>query len=304
MLAFLKLIRFPNLIFIGLTLVLIKFGLFNTLNVYEVLDVNHYILLIIATVFVAAAGYIINDIYDVEADKINKPKRVIIGEEISEQWAYNLFFIFNIVGVGIGFYIANSISKPAFSVIFILSSALLYFYANTLKQIIFLGNVVVSLLVAVVILMPAFFDLLPAINSENREIQSQAFLILSTYALFAFLVNLLREMVKDQEDINGDYNCGIITLPILLGVKRTNKIIFAVGLISILLLVYLLYNYLYKSTAVVYYSLTFILAPLLYFILTILNTTKRKEFTNQSLLLKILLFFGILSIGLYKYLVY
>lgn len=303
MLAFLKLIRLPNLIFIGLTLVLIKFGLFKTLNAYEVLDGTHYLLLIFATIFIAAAGYIINDIYDVEADKINKPKRVIVDEEISVKWAYNFFFIFTIIGVAIGFYIANSIDKPEFSVIFILSSALLFYYANTLKQVLFLGNVVVSLLVAIVILMPGFFDLLPAVNAENREIQAYAFIILITYALFAFLVNLLREMVKDQEDINGDYNSGIKTLPILLGVKRTNKVIFAIAIISFLLLVYVLYNYLYNSTAVVYYSLIFIVAPLLYFILTILNTTKKKEFTNQSLLLKLLLFFGILSLGLYKYLI-
>lgn len=301
MISFLRLVRWPNLSFIILTLILIKFSFFEKFGAAISLNTFGYSLLILAVVCITASGYVINDIYDVHTDKINKPDKLIIGKKISEKKANNLFIILNIIGVGLGFYLANILGKPALVAIFIFSSALLYLYASHLKQVPLLGNILVSLLVALVILLPAIFDLFPALSPQNKELQSLLFSILTDYAIFAFLINLLREMIKDQEDIKGDYNTGIKTLPILLGRSLTNKIIFVVGLIPVVAIVYYIYTYLFENTFLVIYSLLFILAPLLYFEVRIWEAKRKKDYTHLSLLLKIILFFGLISIGFYQY---
>ena len=302
MTTYLKLLRWPNLVFIALTLILIKFSFFEEFGATITLNAFGYALLVLATLCIAASGYVINDIYDIQADKINKPGKLIVGNKISEKRANNLFIILNIIGVALGFYLANLLGKPAFVAIFIFSSALLYLYASYLKQIPILGNVLISFLVAFVVLLPAIFDLFPAISPQNKPIQSLLFSILLDYAAFAFLVNLLREMVKDQEDVKGDYNAGINTLPILLGQSRTNKIIFSVGILPVAAIIYYIYNYLFENTFLVIYSLLFILAPLLYFQVRIWEAKKKKDYSHLSLMLKIILFFGLISIGFYQFL--
>ncbi|MBE7639045.1 prenyltransferase [Salegentibacter sp. BLCTC] len=302
MIAYLKLVRWPNLIFICLTLLLIKFSFFEGFGAAITLNAFGYSLLTLATVCIAASGYVINDIYDIQADKVNKPEKLIVGNKISEKKANNLFIILNIIGVGLGFYLANLLEKPGFVAIFIFSSALLYLYASYLKQIPFLGNIIISFLVAFVVLLPAIFDLFPAISPQNKQIQSLLFSILTDYAVFAFLLNLLREMVKDQEDIKGDHNAGIQTLPIILGHKRTNKIIFALGILPVVAIIYYIYNYLFENTFLVIYTLTFILAPLLYFQVRIWEANKKSDYSHLSLVLKIILFFGLISIGFHQFL--
>ncbi|SHF58828.1 4-hydroxybenzoate polyprenyltransferase [Salegentibacter echinorum] len=301
MISFLKLVRWPNLAFIILSLVLIKFSFFEKFEAFISLNTFGYSLLILATVCIAASGYVINDIYDVASDKINKPNKLIIGHYISEKRAYNSFIILNIIGVGLGFYLANILGKPVFVSVFIFSSAILYLYASYLKQIPILGNILISFLVALVILLPAIFDLYPAITRQNKDLQALLFSILKDYAIFAFLITFLREMVKDQEDVNGDYNANIKTLPILLGHKLTNKIIFMIGVVPIIAIVYYIYTYIFQNTFLVIYTLLFILAPLLYFQVKIWEAKRKKDYSHLSFILKIILFFGLISIGFYQY---
>ncbi|MBT8259680.1 MAG: UbiA family prenyltransferase, partial [Bacteroidia bacterium] len=100
MISFLNLIRWQNLVLIILVQVLIKYALLNVFNVAAKLDTLHFILLVLATVCIAASGNIINDIYDVETDTINKPKMVIVGKSISEKMAFNWFICLSVLGVG------------------------------------------------------------------------------------------------------------------------------------------------------------------------------------------------------------
>lgn len=299
--AFLKLVRAGNLLMIILTQVLIKYFLFEPFSIDSTLNWIGFALLTIATVCIAAGGNIINDIYDQKTDAINNPDRLIIGKKISEASALNLFIILNILGVGIGFYLANLVGEPGFSALFILPSALLYLYASHFKRSLFLGNLVVSLLVALVILIIGVFDLYPAITPENRITQKVIFSILLDYSVFAFLVNLLREMVKDQEDIKGDHNAGLQTLPVVLGRNRTNKLIFTLAILPLAGAVYYIYSYLYENLWAVLYVLVLILGPLLVFWVKIYSAESKKQFSQLSLLLKLVLIFGLLSIGLYRF---
>ncbi len=300
-LSFLKLMRFPNLLMILLTQVLIKYGLFDSFGISITLSGLGFSLLVIASICIAAAGNVINDIHDLETDRINKPEKVLIGTKVSINSAYTLYIILSIIGVGIGFYLSNIIGKPGFSAIFIIISALLYLYATYLKHIMLVGNLVVSALVAFSIIIVGLYDLLPAITTENQQTQSTFFSIVLDYAIFAFLLNWLREMVKDQEDIKGDYNAGRNTLPIALGAKRTNLVIFIIGLLPLAAIIYYLYNYLFENLVAVLYVLFFIAAPLLYFLINIWTAETKKDYTKLSFLLKLIMFLGMVSLGLYKF---
>lgn len=299
---YLQLVRLPNLLMIAVTQLVIKYCFLDPFPVEITLNGFGFSLLVLATLCLAAAGNIINDIHDVEADEINKPQKVIVGKQVSEKTAYNLFLIFNVIGVLLGFYLSNMIGRPVFSGIFIMVSGVLYLYATTFKSYLVVGNLLISALVALVIILPGLFDLLPAITPQNQETQRTFLSILVDYAIFAFLINWLREMVKDQEDIQGDYKAEIQTLPIALGQERTNKLIFTISMIPFLAILYYIYAYLYQNMYAMIYAIIFILAPLLWFMFKIISAKNKKEFSNLSGILKLILVFGIVSIALYPFL--
>lgn len=300
---YLNLIRYQNLFFIALVQVFIKYGLFHPFGVDTALTTFGFALLVLATFCIAAAGNIINDIYDVEIDKINKPTKVLIGKKISERNANHMFIILNVIGVAIGFYLANSIGKPSFAALFIVFSALLYLYASYLKGILLIGNIAVSALVAMSLIIISLFDLLPAITPQNQTEQSAVFKIVLHYALFAFSINLIREIVKDLQDINGDKRGGINTLAIALGRKRTITIVFVLGVFMVLGIVLYMYEHLYDQQVLLLYFLFAIVAPLLYFCVKSWDADTPKEYGFLSKLLKIIMFLGICSIPLFQFVV-
>ena len=258
----------------------------------------NYILLVIATVCVTAGGYVINNIMDQETDEIAKPQNRVVGVSISETVAYNWYIGLTIVGVGIGFYLSNVIYKPTFASMFILVATLLYMYATSFKQIPVLGNVVVALLLSTSIIIIGLFDILPAIDVDNRFRMKEAFSILMDYAIFAFIINLIREIVKDLEDMDGDYQSGINTLPITIGIPKTKIIVGILTVISIGILAYYINSNLFELDYVIYYTMVFIIGPLIYFGVKLMNAETKKQLHHLSLVLKIILFFGILSVAI------
>jgi 4-hydroxybenzoate polyprenyltransferase len=305
MIHFLKLIRWKNLIMIALVQYLIKYGLllpfFESHGVFTTLKPLGFNILVLATVFIAAGGYVINDIYDIEADKINKPNKIIIGKHITEKNALTLFIILNIIGVGLGFYLSNGIGKSGFFVIFIIASALLYIYSSYLKQILLVGNIIISFVVSLSILLVGIFELLTAITDTNRIIQITFFKIILDYAIFAFIINLVRELVKDIEDIEGDHKVGIQTLPIVLGRERATKVVFALSLIPLFGIIYYVITYLFKQTEVVAYFLVLVIAPLIYISIKLFSAEQKAHYKFISLMLKLVMLTGMLSMLLYKF---
>ncbi|OXG04311.1 prenyltransferase [Flavobacterium piscis] len=295
---FLKLIRYKNLLMLAFMQVLFRYAFLKQQNIPLALADWQYGLLVLSTVLLAAAGYVINNIYDVATDTINKPEDVVIGKGISETAGYNIYVALNITGVALGFILSNIILRPGFASLFILIASLLYFYATTLKQIMILGNFVVALLLSASVLIIGVFDIFPATNAENQAQMASFFSILTDYALFAFMINFIREIVKDIEDVNGDYNQGMNTLPIAIGISRAAKIAVVFAVIAFLLCllytnIYFFQNNLFMAT---FYSFAFVLAPLLYFIIKIVSAKSKKDFHHLSTILKLILFFGILSI--------
>ena len=305
MIHFLNLIRWKNLLMIALMQYLIKYALLlpfgESHGVLITLSDFNFFLLVLATVCIAAGGYAINDVYDVGTDKINKPNRLIINKHITENNATTIFMVLNIIGVGLGFYLANGIGKSGFIAIFFIASALLYIYSSSLKQIAVVGNIVVSIVVSLSILLVGIFELIPPMHSNNEAVQTTFLKIILDYAVFAFMINLVRELVKDIEDIEGDRKAGIQTLPVILGEKRTNKIVFILSLIPILFITYYVITYLFKQQLVVGYFLILVIAPLIYVSIKLFNAEQKAQYKHISLILKLVMLTGMLSLLLYNF---
>tara|TARA_R110002033_G_scaffold22093_2_gene53868 strand:- start:4461 stop:5387 length:927 start_codon:yes stop_codon:yes gene_type:complete len=305
MIHFLNLIRWKNLLMIAIMQYLIKYALLlpfsESHGVVTTLSHFNFFLLVLATLLIAAAGYVINDIQDIETDRINKPNKLIINKYISEKDATTLFMVLNIVGVGLGFYLTYSIGKTSFFAVFFIASALLYIYSTSLKQIAIVGNAVVSLVVALSILLVGVFELIPAINASNEAVQTTFINVIKDYAIFAFMINLVRELVKDLEDIEGDQKAEIETLPVVLGRERANKIVFLISLVPILSITYYVVTYLFKQLPVVGYFLILVIAPLIYASIKLFNAKDKAEYKHISLIYKLVMLSGMLSLLLYNF---
>lgn len=294
---FLKLIRYQNLLMLAFMQLIFRYGFFKFQNIPLALNNWQFGLLVVSTVLLAAGGYVINNIFDQNTDGINKPQNVIVGKTISETHAYNLYIVLTIAGVAIGFYLSNVILKPGFASIFILIAATLYFYATSLKQMMLIGNSIVALLLSFSVIIIGVFDLYPVTFEGNQQKMAIVFSILLDYALFTFLLNFIREIVKDLEDVAGDRNQGMNTLPIAIGINRTSKIVFALSFIPVLAILFYINKYLFQLQYATLYLLLFVLGPLLFFTLKIWTAKTKNDFYKLSLLLKWILLFGIISIA-------
>jgi 4-hydroxybenzoate polyprenyltransferase len=288
---------------LALMQLLFRYGFLNYQSIPLALNDWQYLLLVFATVMIAAGGYVINNIMDQATDNYNKPNQVVVGKGISETNAYNVYFLVTVLGVGSGFYLSNVIAKPGFAAIFIIISATLYLYATTLKQLLLIGNFVIALLLAFSVIIIGFFDLFPVINPENKNVMRGLFSILLDYALFAFVINFIREIIKDMEDINGDYKQGMNTLPIALGLSRTSKIVLALSLIPLVMVIFYVKAYVFENDLyfATFYALIFIVAPLIYFTVKMANAKKNQDFHHLSPVLKLIILFGLFSIAIVTY---
>ncbi|MCK5908073.1 MAG: geranylgeranylglycerol-phosphate geranylgeranyltransferase [Flavobacteriales bacterium] len=293
---YLQLLRWKNLAMIIYIFVLIKYFFLSTLSIPSFLNDFQFALFVLSIVLISGAGYVINDIYDIGIDKINKPNKVIVNKLISKEKAYNLYTYLNIAGLAIGFYLSYLIDHINFAFVYVASSLLLYQYAISLKKMFIVGNIVISLLAGISIFIIVLYDLLPAITDENGELIYQAFKIISVYAIFAFVITLIREIVKDIEDIDGDRKFGVKSLALEIGISRTKKIVSILSLFPLIAIFYYSMNYLAQQSYSLAYIFIFIELPLLYFTIKINLANNKSDFKKLSTLLKLIMFTGISSI--------
>lgn len=268
--ALIRLTRFWNLVIIGLSQYFAALFLIDRNLIYD----WRLFVLAASTVIIAAAGYIINDYYDIKIDLINKPQRVVIGKSITRRYALFFHSVLVVIGVGLGFVISWRIGIVNF-----LSAFLLWWYSNSLKRQPFIGNLVVAVLTSISILL---IDIL--YYSDN--------LLVIIYALFAFFMTLIREILKDMEDLRGDNTFGCKTLPIVWGIRKTKGMIYS-------LLVLLSASVLLLNTRFVqlpfYYFVIFLYVPLGLLVLRLIRADTRKDFYWLSQWCKIIMLLGILS---------
>jgi 4-hydroxybenzoate polyprenyltransferase len=301
--AYFKLIRYPNLIIIVLTQYLMRWGIIEPMlevNQFDLqLDSFHFFLLVLSTVCITAAGYVINDYFDTHTDLLNKPRQVLVGTRIHRRFAMIFHVVLNVIGVGLGFYISFYVGMPFLGFVFLLVSGLLWFYSTTYKRQFIVGNLLVSVLTALVPLMVALFEV-PMLNEAYREVllkhQTNFLYILYwvlAFSFFAFLTNLMREIVKDMEDFEGDRAYGRNSLPVVLGMKTSKIVVNVLIGITLIGLGYAYFGHLGDAITLVYFLL-FLFVPFIFLIVKIIKADKKEDFRLISNILKVIMLVGVL----------
>lgn len=307
--AFFKLIRVENLLIIIITQWSIKYLVFAPINEFSKFTPVLFTISLLSTLLIAAAGYIINDYFDVKTDKINRPETVVIDVVIKRRWAVILHIIFNGIGLILGLYLAIKCHTLKLLMFQLLSILLLWFYSTHFKKQLLVGNIVVSLLTATIPLMPMVYEyyLAGGIDSLSSfligDFLKILVIIVLGYSAFAFLTSFAREVIKDMEDYKGDIQTGCKTMPIVWGIITSKVVTFFVIVITIgLLLLASLKFYKEKQFMAVYYILGVVILPLMILLIQTIRAKTSKDFKMASLLLKFTMLFGIAFTIIIKYL--
>lgn len=298
--AFIQLIRLPNLIFIAVTQLLFQYCIYYPLYKNQIPqgDMLQFLLIMFASVFIAAAGYIINDYFDINIDQINKPDKLVVDKIINRRWAIAWHLIFSFIGI-----LLTAIAVPLFQKWYLVIAnifcvALLWVYSTTYKKSLLVGNIIISLLTAWTVLILFFTKLNPsdALGGGNLIIDAKFFRLAFLYAGFAFISSLIREAIKDMEDLRGDEKYGCRTMPIVWGLNAT-KIYVAVWLIVLILMMVIIQVYIlqYRWWWPVVFSIGFIIAPLINIFIHLFKAQTPADFHLLSSRIKFVMLTGILS---------
>ena len=301
-LAFFRMIRLPNLFFIVLTQFLFYFCIVSPIleegHLQPKINASLLIILVIASVFIAAAGYIINDYFDINIDNINKPQGNVVDKIVSRRWAMALHFILSGTGIVLSSYISWKTGLWYIIVSNFICVFLLFGYSVSLKKRLLSGNVVISLLTAWVIMILCLAEInLFDLSDRNVLLASNKIIRLGfIYAGFAFISSLIREAIKDIEDMQGDEKFGCKTMPIVWGVNAA-KVYIAVWLIVLIAVVIILQVYImqFHWWWPVIYSILLIILPLCFIFYRLFRASGIKHYHRLSTLTKLVMLSGILS---------
>ncbi len=311
--AFFRLVRYPNLIFIAVTQFLFYFSIVAPSihpGVFYADELLLLSLIVVSSVFIAAGGYIINDYFDLNIDLVNKPGRIVVEKVIPRRWAILLHWFFSIAGILIGFYVSYITKNWWIGFSNIVCVLLLWVYSTTFKKKLLSGNIIISILTAWVVLIVFFFvdhisgssmpgwQISTHVNEEaHRRIMRLAFL----YGGFAFIISLIREVIKDMEDREGDERFGCRTMPIVWGIPVA-KVFTGVWLMAltgalVAIQVYAIYLGWWLS---VVYCVLLIIIPLLWITRRLYTATVAADFGYLSGAVKFVMLTGILSMIFFK----
>lgn len=273
--AFFRLIRSRNILIVLLNQYMVRIFLIGPKENWldYLLDYKQF-MLVFATVSIAAAGYIINDYFDVKIDLINKPDEVIIGKYIKRRRAILIHQFLNFTGVLIGFFLSLKVF-----LINILAISALWFYSERFKRKAFIGNFLVAFLTAFSLIILAVY-------------YQKNVLLVNIYALFAFSISLIREIIKDMEDIRGDARYGCETLPIIWGIRRTKTLLYIFLIAFVIILISMAFS-LQNQYLMILFSLS--VFPFSWFAYKLYWADKKRDFAFLSRICKIIMLIGISS---------
>lgn len=299
-----RLIRFPNLLIVAFTQYLLEFLVlipaFTTSDITPILDYPRFLLLVISTMLIAAGGYVINDIEDVEIDKINKPEKQIVSATISLRAAWIYYFALFAVGFFISLYLAVYIDNLPLLGIYPSAWLLLYLYSKYFKKMPLIGNIVVGIFCALVAGIVWFAERAAYFNlgEVDEYAQFKVYGVFLAYLFFAFFSTLYREIIKDIEDAEGDAEQDCKTLPIVAGVGAAKLITALVGLIFLTgvgCLAFYIWSVSSDTGRVLklLFILIFLVSPTLYSLYLLKQGQEKKDYKRLSQLAKFLMLSGI-----------
>lgn len=310
MLKYLKLIRLQNLAMVPVTMYALRYGIIEpalkygySLSLSEQLELQfppkYFLLLVLINVFLGAAGYVINDYFDRKIDTINRPGSVLVGNTIPRRTAITLHFVFNAIAVLISAYLAWQLHKVIVVVIYLAISGVFWLYSTTYKKQFLIGNIIVALGAAMIPLQVAYFEII-MLNRAYGELllfNGLSFKVLLywllAFAFFAFIINLIREIVKDIEDFEGDRSYGCNTLPVVTGITISKSVAFVLMLGTIASIGYIYFSFLNDPLSLWYLAVLVVL-PLAISSVLIIMAQKIKHYTVISYIIKLTMLTGVL----------
>ncbi|MBW6460206.1 MAG: geranylgeranylglycerol-phosphate geranylgeranyltransferase [Bacteroidales bacterium] len=302
---YLQILRPVNLLIIAGTLLLVRCAIFQPIFQQNQLEGLmpwwQFMLLVIATLLIGAGGYVINDVLDVEMDAINKPGKQIINRYISTERGKNLHMRLTVAGVITGMAFSYLSGNIMLGILFVIIPTALFYYSYKYKYMPLVGNLVVAAISAMVVVMYWIFEFYHLKGQPVHFIDASRYFILLNrfvlaFAAFAFLVSLMREIVKDAQDMEGDARFGCKTLPIMLGIPSTRLLVIVLELITITGLgwfQFVLYRSGYIAMA---YLLVFTQLFLFIAVIKTFSAKEKPDFTRLSLLFKLTMVAGMLSL--------
>ncbi len=307
---FLGLIRWQNLIIIAVTQLAMRYFVIDpilaTLGFSLQLSTFAFLMLVLSTMCIAGAGYVINDYFDIKADSINKPKRPLVVNQVTRRQSIALHFVLNSIGIVAGIFVAYSVNILGLALIFPVATGLLWFYSTTYKRQLLTGNILVAILTAMVPFLVVVFELPLLYREYLGELKASGLTLnvltywVGGFSFFAFLLTLIREIVKDMEDFEGDAVAGRNSLPIAFGQNSAKTIVLLLLSLNFAFLVYLFISKLLylPSGAVDFFSLgylsVFVLLPSIWMMYLVYKATSKEHFGKISFLAKLIMLGGIL----------
>ncbi|MBK9292449.1 MAG: geranylgeranylglycerol-phosphate geranylgeranyltransferase [Bacteroidetes bacterium] len=302
---YLQLIRWPNLLIMLLAMMLLRhMVIVPRLAMAGIAPTDTGILFLlcaIATLLIASGGYIINDIMDIDVDRLNKPDKMIVTRTLSMSMAYKLYYGTTATGSLIGLYIGWKIGSLPTGAIFPVMAGALWFYSKRYKRMVLVGNLVVSFATAFVLAMVwivEFFALSqqPEKFAQAIDVMPEITGFVMAYTMFALLASMLREVIKDIEDLEGDAKGGCRTFPVVYGILPAKNL--SIALLTTLIFMigfwqYILYIQHYTQ-AMIFLFLALAIALLLLARLALANLPV--HYSQASFLSKILMVAGLLSL--------
>ena len=278
-LSFFSLVRGYNVIFIIFAQFVSSIFIFsNTSNIYQVILDQNIWFIILSTSTSISAGYIINNFYDSDKDLINRPLKTILENEISGRTKLFTYITLNILTVL--FSLLVSLKALIFFSFYTLG---IFIYSIKLSKYLFIGN-----FISVILVITPFF----AITVYYKNFSLEIF----THAIFLFFVILIKELIKDLENLKGDFTMNYKTIPVLYGEKWTKRYIILFVVFTILISLNLSLNYDIHLMKV-YYLLS--IPFFIFFIYLMLKFNSRKHYVILHNALKILIITGLFSITLH-----
>jgi len=273
--GFLMASRIPNLLVIGATQYLSAIFLVSDYpEKYSHLTSIGFFALVVSTVMIAAGGYIINDYYDQKIDMINRPKEVVVGTKFGRRMAMLSHFLLSVTGIGIGFYLSAKIG-----VIHLFSAFFLWYYSNYLRRITLIGNIVIAFLTGLTLLIVIVY-------LQRNEV------LVYVYSLFAMAIVLIREVIKDIEDVKGDSTFGVESLPVIFGIRGAKIFIYLLSIGSSGLLLSFLITV--DNWLVRFYFAA--LAPVfIWFIYKLIMADRQREYKHLVRVTNLIIFSGLIS---------
>ncbi|MHA4845618.1 geranylgeranylglycerol-phosphate geranylgeranyltransferase [Flavitalea antarctica] len=308
-LAFFRLVRSLNLAFIVLTQFLFRYCIvlpaYASQGLSPRLSDSLFLVLVFSSVCIAAAGYVINDYFDLNIDRVNKPGKLVVDKIIGRRFAILWHLGLSFLGIVLSFYVGWKAGNLFIGFANIACVILLWFYSTTFKKNLLIGNVIISLLTSwvVLVLYVAEIPQLPFLPVDNGVMQvvKRIFKLAILYGGFAFIISLIREVIKDIEDMTGDAKYGCRTMPIVWGLN-VSKVFIATWLIVLISILFIiqLYVFPFRWYGLMIYCILFIIIPLLIVFRRLFAANSSGDFHRLSSLVKITMATGIISMVFFK----